>query len=241
MAPLAVWHFVFEALAYAVGFALYRRLRRRGGDVVPGTARSSVIVAAILGAAIGSKLLFWFEDPALTLRNWNNAGYLMGGKTIVGGLLGGTLAVEWIKARHGITQRTGNLFTLPLIVGIAIGRVGCYFGGLEDHTYGVATSLPWGVDFGDGVSRHPTQLYEVLFLGGLALMMLRMRAALPEGGQFRAFLILYMLWRLVIDFLKPGVFLGGMTALQWCCALSLAWYLRDAPAWFLPRREVAHG
>lgn len=43
---------------------------------------------------------------------------------------------------------------------MAVGRLGCFFAGLPDYTYGVPTDLPWGVNFGDGVPRHPVQLYE---------------------------------------------------------------------------------
>lgn len=59
---------------------------------------------------------------------------------------------------------TGDLYAIPLALGIAIGRVGCFLTGLPDNTYGTATALPWGINFGDGIPRHPTQLYEVLFL-----------------------------------------------------------------------------
>ena len=71
---------------------------------------------------------------------------------MVGALLGGTVAVEWIKRRLGVTQRTGDLFAIPMCVAIAIGRLGCFFSGLGDHTFGSPTNLPWGVDFGDGIA-----------------------------------------------------------------------------------------
>ena len=161
--PLSVSaHYIFESLAYALGFSWYRRLRRKQGDFLASPDRASVVVAAILGAALGSKVLYWFEDPALTLAHWFDIPYLLAGKTIVGGLLGSTLAVEWIKRRSGITRRTGDLFALPMAASIAIGRIGCFVEGLPDHTYGIATGMPWGVDFGDGIRRHPTQLYETL-------------------------------------------------------------------------------
>ena len=41
-----------------------------------------------------------------------------------------------------------------------IGRWGCHFAGLADGTYGVPTTLPWGVDYGDHIARHPVALYE---------------------------------------------------------------------------------
>jgi phosphatidylglycerol:prolipoprotein diacylglycerol transferase len=242
-AAAAYAHFIFESLAYVTGFALYRHYRQRFGDFLPSTDRSSVIVAAIVGAAIGSKLLGWLEDPMQTLQHWRDPLYLLGGKTIVGGLLGGTMAVEWTKAMLGIQRRTGDLFAVPICVAIAFGRFGCFFAGLSDHTYGIATSLPWGIDFGDGIRRHPTQLYEVAFCGALALFLHRL-AARPhrEGDLYRVFLFSYSAWRFAIDFLKPEPRLAGLTAIQWCSAAAVVWYGRDIAAiGALRRTEAAHG
>lgn len=235
-------HLIFETLAYAVGFAIYRRDRRLYGDRLRDQQRSSVIVAAILGAALGSKLLAWAEDPADFVRHWRDWQYILGGKTIVGGLLGGTAAVEWVKARIGITRRTGDLFAIPLALGIAIGRVGCWIAGLADRTYGSPTWLPWGIDLGDGIPRHPVQLYEILFLTLLAIALARLRAGglCREGDLYRAFLIAYLGWRLCVDFLKPEPAWAGLSAIQWTCAVALAWYSRDAIA-LIRGREVAHG
>src|SRR5581483_2391058 len=82
----------------------------------------------------------------------------------VGALAFGLLFVELLKKYIGVSQSTGDLYAIPLCLGIAIGRIGCFLTGLSDNTYGKRTSLPWAVDFGDGVPRHPTQLYETLFL-----------------------------------------------------------------------------
>ena len=175
--------------------------------------------------ALGSKLLYWLEDPAATLAHWNDLIFLLGGKTIVGGLLGGLIGVEWIKKRRGIARRTGDLFAIPLAVGIAVGRIGCFLAGLGDQTYGVATSLPWGVDFGDGIARHPVQLYEsayALLLAGVLSMAGSRRP--PEGSLFRLFLVLYLGFRLAVDFWKPGAPLAGLTSLQWCCAGAVLYY-----------------
>jgi prolipoprotein diacylglyceryltransferase len=221
-------HFVFESLAYAAGFRLYLVARRRSGDFLDASLRWSIVAAAIGGAAVGSKLLFWFEDPERTWRHWHSLGYLLGGKTIVGAMLGGTIAVEWVKLRAGVTRRTGDLFALPLAVGIAIGRIGCFLAGVQDDTHGIASSLPWAVDIGDGVRRHPVQLYESAAMMLLAFALSRMhRPRFVEGDRFRAFMLAYFGWRLLVDFLKPGVRFGGATTLQWCCIAALLWYARD--------------
>jgi prolipoprotein diacylglyceryltransferase len=237
-----VWHLLFESLAYFIAFRLYLRERARGGDFLDDSTRWTIVAAAIGGAVLGSKFLYWLEDPARTWHNITNIGYLIGGKTVVGALLGGTIAVERIKRRLHIARRTGDLFAVPLAAGIAIGRIGCFLAGTTDDTHGIATSLPWAIDLGDGIRRHPVQLYECAAMMLLAVALSRIRV--EEGGRFRLFLFTYCAWRVFVDFLKPGVPFAGMTVLQWCCLAAVAWYARDAHRIFvspLPRSAQANG
>ena len=200
-------HVVFEALGYTVAFQCYRYLRRRAHDPVSDLSRWTVIAAAAVGAVVGSKLLYLLEDPPATWAHRGDLAFLLGGKTIVGGILGAWILVEFVKRRIGVTSRTGDLFAAPLLIGIAIGRIGCFCEGLADHTYGVPTSLPFGVDFGDGVPRHPTQIYEMIFALAVAAPLwratLRKDPSRRQGDLFRAAVGAYLLWRFVIDFLKP--------------------------------------
>jgi prolipoprotein diacylglyceryltransferase len=201
-------HFVFEAIAYAAGFQLFLFLRRRRSrnamaGTVPLEQTAWILVGCVFGALAGAKLLAWAESP---IEYWTARGNLaawLGGKTIVGGLLGGWIGVEIAKKRIGITHSTGDTFVFPLLLGIVIGRVGCFLTGLADHTHGVHTTLPWAVDFGDG-PRHPTQLYEIAFLMlfGVALI-LRARKPHFDGELFRLFMLGYLAFRFTIEFLKP--------------------------------------
>jgi hypothetical protein len=52
------WHYVFETLAYVVAFRIYIHSRNARGDVLRREDRLRVIAAAVLGAAISSRLLF---------------------------------------------------------------------------------------------------------------------------------------------------------------------------------------
>ncbi len=231
LGPLTIHaHWLFESLAYFSGFRLYLWQRKRTGDVVNFEHRMWVVAAAIAGAALGSKVLNWFADPRLFLQNWHNPYFLLSGKTVVGGLIGGLFAVEWTKKRLNVTVRTGDLFALPLCAGIAIGRIGCFLSGLEDDTYGVATTLPWGVNFGDGVTRHPTQLYEMLWLGLLALWIYRFSLHPHRNGDlFKTFMVGYFFFRLAVDFIKPGGTVFGLGGIQWACVAMLIYYARDLP------------
>jgi phosphatidylglycerol---prolipoprotein diacylglyceryl transferase len=234
-------HFVFEVLAYAVGFRLFVRSIRRS-DVVPQRARLVSLLGAVTGAAIGAKLLAWLDDPPATWRLWTTTPALaLAGKSVVGAMLGGKIGAEIAKRGIGETTPTGDAFVVPLCVAIAIGRVGCLLSGLDDRTCGGATSFAWGVDFGDGVRRHPLPLYESAFLIALAVLFTRRaRFALPAGTRFREFMALYLAWRVAVDFLKPGLdFYLGLGGVQLAALIGL-YVFRDGFASLFAPREPAH-
>lgn len=223
-------HQVFEFLAWVVGFAVYFRARPRSADVLSPEHRLWVVVAAVLGGLAGSRLLYLVESAGILAGHATEPAVLFGGKSIVGGLLGGVMAVEITKKWLGVRVATGDLLVMPLVVGMAIGRVGCFLTGLADQTYGVATTLPWGIDFGDGISRHPTQLYEMLALAGLAVLLaMPGRRVSTEGDRFKLFMVLYLAFRLGLDLIKPGVPFYGLTVIQWACVAGLAYYAPQMP------------
>jgi prolipoprotein diacylglyceryltransferase len=161
--------------------------------------------------------------------------------------------VELVKRAMGIRRSTGDLYAPALAVAIAVGRIGCLLTGVADDTSGTPTSLPWGMDLGDGVRRHPTQLYEIVVLAAMVVPLWRLArrtmavaatarreadgqpataGALREGDAFKAFMIAYLGLRLLVDFVKPypAVFLG-LGVLQWACALTIAYYAPDIWRW----------
>lgn len=211
-------HQAFESLAYFTAGQMIWRARRRVGDFLSTEQRWMLLGAAICGAASGAYLLGALDEPP--------------GKTIVGGLLGGTVGVEAMKWALGLKRRTGDLYAVPIPVGIAIGRVGCFLTGLPDHTHGVPTGLPWGYDYGDGVRRHPTQLYEIAFCLGLAWLLRAERAWMQEGDRYRVMLLSYLMFRVGLDFIKPAeVIWFGMSPIQWASMLGVLMYWRDVSRW----------
>jgi len=221
-------HIFFEAIAYTVSLQLVLRNVRK--DTIAPSQRSSVIVGGMLGALIGAKVLVLLQHIDLA---WQNLQLLLllflQGKTVVGALLGGLIGVELTKKIIGVHRSTGDVFVYPLILGTAIGRVGCFLTGLSDKTYGIATKLPWGIDFGDGIPRHPTQAYEMIFL--LILMIfLHVRSRYPraEGDLFKFYLVSYLGFRFLIDFIKPDFRpLLGLSAIQIACFMAILVYHRS--------------
>ena len=222
-------HLVCEVLAYTLGYQLYTRLRARTTDPISAEHRQWIFVSAAAGALLGSRLLGLLEHPELLLHPPGGALYYFTNKTIVGGFLGGLIGVELTKKRLGVKASSGDLMVFPLLLGLSIGRLGCFFSGLEDGTFGTATTLPWGINFGDGIRRHPTNLYEILFLAALALMfwLLERRGGLADGRRFQLFLSSYLLFRLLVEFIKPTPGLPGLglTAIQWACVAGLGYYV----------------
>jgi phosphatidylglycerol---prolipoprotein diacylglyceryl transferase len=226
-----VWHQIFETMALVLGARYYAALKARAGEsglLAPGGF--AVAAGCLLGAAIGNKAAFWLQVPDLFLQHWREPlTLLIGGQSVVGGLVGGLIGVELAKKLAGVRRSTGDRFVFPLLLGIAIGRIGCFIAGLQDDTFGIATTLPWGVDFGDGVRRHPTQLYEIVFCGVLAAALYAGQSTLADrpGLLFKLFLSSYLAWRLAIDGLKPAPFPfpGGLSGIQWLCLLTLLLYL----------------
>ena len=121
---------------------------------------------------------------------------------VIGGFLGGTVAVALAKRRAGITGRRGNQLAAPVALGLLIGRIGCF---LHGCCYGTTTSLPWGVDFGDGLRRHPTQLYEAAFaLVALLVLLSARRRVVRPGRLFSGLMIGYFAFRFGEEFLRAG-------------------------------------
>jgi phosphatidylglycerol:prolipoprotein diacylglycerol transferase len=221
-------HPVFELSAYALSFTVYALTKRRFPRANAGeTAGLWIAAGAMTGALIGAVVLNWLEwlgapKDLLQTAADDHTHVLPVGKTVAGGLLGGWIGVELVKKLRGIRHSTGDAYVLPLALGMALGRVGCFLTGLADHTYGVASDLPWAVDFGDGIPRHPCQLYDIAFLLLAAGMLLswyaraRKRAPGPPNGLlFRCFFAAYFLWRFAVEFIKPRhTQLGPLSAIQ---------------------------
>jgi len=110
---------------------------------------------------------------------------------------------------------------------VAVGRLGCFFSGLADETHGTPTGLPWGVDLGDGVLRHPVQLYEsfaMLAFLAIALLLIGRRNGWFMRNGFYVLVLFYSGQRFCWEFLKPyGAVIGPFNLFHLVCA-GLALY-----------------
>ena len=241
-------HFILEILAYFTGARIYWRHARNTSSVsMIAVDRYLLLGFAIFGAFLGSKLLHILEHLPFLLTQPFPSELWFSGKTVLGGFLGGTFAVEIGKKLIGWKVSTGDAWVPALAAGLIIGRIGCQLSGLWDLTFGIPTTLSWGWDYGDGVLRHPTALYEVFFLAILLIFVMRIPQSW-SGVRFDVFLGCYCLLRLLLDFLKPpfGGDIGevpvalycGLTAIQWAGLLGVIYFGWHLYCVRLPQRTI---
>jgi len=186
-----------------------------------------IIIGAISGGILGAKVLEWVLNYRLLMANFSDPEIWLSGRTVVGGLIGGKLGAVLIKKAFDIREKRGNDIAPAVALGILVGRFGCFFRGC---CYGKPTGLRWGVDFGDGIMRHPTQLYEATFM----LMMFmyiensKRKGELAPGHLFRLLMICYFIFRFCIEFIRvEPVVLAGLTSFQ-LIALAVILYFTVA-------------
>jgi len=173
----------------------------------------NLFFAAFIGGALGAKLPIWiFHYREIFLPVFNMTAFLSG-RTVVGGIVGGWIAVEIEKRRLGIKQKTGDIFAPALALGESIGRIGCF---LNSCCGGIASTLPWAMNFGDGILRHPTQLYMSAFDMLLFIYLWTIKDKIKkEGDLFRKYLIIYFTFRFFIEFIRVNpIFAFGLTGFQ---------------------------
>lgn len=199
-------HLLFDLFAYGAAFLVARYVVKSPPKRYP-KELAFYYYSYLAGGFITGAFLLGTLNTYLSLHE------VVLGKSVMGALFGGIIAVEWFKYRYRIKGSTGAYFVPSLALGIAIGRIGCFAAGLEDYTYGIPVTWISGYDFGDGVLRHPVQLYEsaLMFLFFIyALVLYYADRVKFENKIFYLFVVCYASQRFMLEYLKPyyKIFLG---------------------------------
>lgn len=213
------------------GWVIQRELHRRG---MSEDYAADIVVAAVIGGIVGGKI--WYAALYQDL----GALFARGGLVWYGGFIGGTLAILANGWRRRVPLRFSMEINAPaLVVGYAIGRVGCF---LVQDDYGVPTSVPWAMRFPQGwppstaenlaavgvkippeiaptevLAVHPTQLYETAAMLLAFWLIWRLRKHQHAmGWLFGVYLVLAGLERFLVEFFraKDDRFFGPFTLAQ---------------------------
>ncbi len=159
----------------------------------------SIIIGGRLGYIFFYNLKYYLSNPLDIIKIWE------GGMSFHGALIGIILGTYLFSLRN----KTKMMFHLDIIacvspIGIFLGRTANFING---ELVGKATSMPWGVIFPklDGISRHPSQLYEALLEGVILFFLLKFFISKQNyklGTCSCMFLIFYGIFRTVSEFFR---------------------------------------
>lgn len=212
------------ATACLVGYWLAGREAERKG--IGKEKFQEFFLYAVIGAIIGARFyyvaftdlsMFW-EDPLSVLAIWH------GGLAIHGAILGGLVVSIFYTRRQKINLAAFLDTLIPsLILGQAIGRIGCFFNG---DAHGYPTRMPWGLvhspvsiagQMFPEQPLHPTQLYEMILNVIIFTILWKIRRKLKINGQlFLVYMILYSAGRILVEHFRADklTYLGNISAAQ---------------------------
>lgn len=200
----------FVLLGLIVGLIVYYILAKKEKKLSENSFY--ILIAGLFGGIIGAKLPIWIINFSAIIQSFPDLTLFLSGRTITGGLIGGTLGVLFLKKKLKIKEKKGNFFAPAIALGVAIGRIGCF---LRGCCYGVETKLFWGINFGDGILRHPTQIYESIFMFGLFFFLLYKRKDAKPGILFYILMNSYFIFRFFEEFIRESPIYFGFTLFQY--------------------------
>ena len=217
-------HYFFETMAFVIGIRIYYYQKKGIIDPISDMNRLWIMLGAMIGALVGSRLIAVLESPEtlnqITLMN------LYQNKTVAGGFLGGLFGVEIAKKIIKVNIASGDIYVIPIIIAVFIGRIGCFLSGTAEPTFGIETTFFMGMNLGDGKFRHPVALYEMIYMVFLFVLFYKLKSkSLKNGERFKLFMILYFSYRFTVEFIKPyqPLFLH-LSIIQWSAIFIFMYY-----------------
>ncbi len=236
--PIKIYSFGFMLVVafYSCFYLLQKDMKRLEYN---NKLASDMVFAAAVGGILGSKIYYLIENFGRVIDDPIGMIFSGSGLVFFGGLMGGTLGVTLVLRTNNLPWLTFADIVAPLLIlGYAIGRVGCF---LVGDDYGIPTHLPWGVPFENGLppstyhvfdlyypwvdlsgfepgllAVHPTQLYEVAIGFAIFAYLWNKRMHVKVvGSLFFTYLILAGIERFVIEFIRTNDrYLFGLTGSQ---------------------------
>ncbi len=208
-------HDFFTTLGLLIGLLLYYyELRRRG---MLNLTIFWISVAAIFGGGLGCRLITaWEHLPYYTSQGDVPFTYLVAhsGKSIIGGIAGGYIAIKLSKKAFRYNISTGDCYAAAIPLAMAVGRVGCL---LSELPLGKPTDLPWGISASESAAQHfttcpycqqkmhPSMIYEIIFhLIAFFVILRYRRLVIVQGDTLKLYLLAAAIFRFLIEFVRAN-------------------------------------
>ncbi|MGY8750814.1 MAG: prolipoprotein diacylglyceryl transferase [Fidelibacterota bacterium] len=242
--------FMLMMAFYSCYYFLNKDLNRLGYDA---KLASDIVFAAAVGGILGSKIYYLIENFERVKADPTGMIFSGAGLVFLGGLMGGTLGVTYVIKKNKLAWiKFADLVAPLLILGYAVGRVGCL---LVGDDYGLPTNVPWGIAFPNGLPPstysvfqsyypwinlegfspgvlkvHPTQIYESIIGFSIFYYLYQKRTKITVfGSLFFTYLIFAGAERFFIEFLRVNTkYLFGLSGSQLISLIMIiigAWFL----------------
>ena len=235
-------------LAYLAGFMLsylaLLRMIHRGRLRITSDMLASLITWLAVGVMLGGRLGWWmfYHRGGVEAEPWYEPIAIWhGGMSFHGGLIGVSIALLlWCRVHRRPLWNVADCLALVVPVGLFLGRLANF---INAELVGRPTWQPWGVVFpGEVIARHPSQLYEAVLEGPVLLacvwLAARRRPRLAESGIAARFLVLYGVFRFIVEFTREPDLQLGFVAFGWLTmgqVLSIGVVLGGAAVWLNSR------
>ncbi len=204
LGPLEIRYYgLVYVLGFVLAYFLLRYLSKQKNIALSEDELETFLLYAAVGVLVGSRVFYFLfynfsivlENPLQLFKIWEGGMSFHGG--LIGVLIGGFLFCKQYKKDF---YELADIVVIPTVLGLGIGRIANFING---ELYGRATTVPWAVDFGDGIPRHPSQLYESAknFVIFSVLWVLKDKN-LRKGTLFWTFVMLYGAFRFFIEFVR---------------------------------------
>ena len=172
-------------------------------------------LGVVLGGRVGYVLFYNFpvflENPLTIFQIWQ------GGMSFHGGMIGVFVALYVFGRKTSKTFFQVSDFIAPMVpIGLGAGRIGNFINA-ELLGRPVDSNIPWAMDFGDHIARHPSQLYQALTEGLLLFVILWIYSSRPRPlmAVSALFLVCYGSFRFITEFFRTPDVQLGFVAFDW--------------------------
>lgn len=223
------WYSLSYIFTFIFGSILIKKLNKKSLNNLSDIQIDKFFVWAVLGVIIGGRvgyvlfyqLQLFFLDPLYIFQIWK------GGMSFHGGLIGMILAIYLFAKQNNLSFfYLSDLVSIVAPIGLFLGRISNF---INTELYGRVTDFPFAFIYPliDNNPRHPSQLYEAFF-EGVVLFIILYLIFIKNSKKYSAgiisayFLILYSIFRFLIEFLREpdshlGLFLNYFSMGQILC------------------------
>ena len=172
-------------------------------------------MGVILGGRLGYTLFYNFssfiDSPISIFYIWK------GGMSFHGGLLGVCAGFYLFARKNGKTFLQVSDFVAPWVpIGLGAGRIGNF---INQELWGrkMENVMPWALDYGDHIARHPSSLYQALTEGLLLFLILWWYSSKPRPymAVSAVFVFRYGCFLFITEFFRIPDAHIGFIAFDW--------------------------